>query len=67
VFSPSPWKGEGEDSVKRGFAPLKHPSCGYLVKGLKGTYVPLTNYLPLPLIREGGQGDRLIDDLLMLP
>ena len=36
---------------------------GYLVKGLKGTPVPLINYLPLPLLREGGQGDRLLSGL----
>ena len=41
----------------------KTPPRGYLVKGLKGTPVPLINYLPLPLLREGGRGDRLLSDL----
>jgi len=43
----------------------KTPPRGYLVKGFKGTPVPLINYLPLPLLREGGQGDRLLKNLLV--
>jgi hypothetical protein len=42
---PLSFKGEGEETLERGFAPLL-----------------LT--LPLPLLREGGQGDRLLNDLL---
>jgi len=41
---PLSFKGEGEETLERGEAPL----------------LPT---LPLPLIREGGQGDRLLSDL----
>jgi len=88
-------------SLERPLPLLDAPSCGYLVKGFKGTFVPLKNSLPLPLtkgkgiqgigllpyqitgkktlerglaplfstlplplIRKGGQGDRLLHDLL---
>jgi len=44
-FVPLSFKGEGEETLERGFAPLL-----------------LT--LPLPLIREGGQEDRLLNNLL---
>jgi len=45
--------------------PLSSPPCGYLVKGLKGTQVPLRNYLPLPLIKgKGIKGIGLINDLI---
>jgi hypothetical protein len=43
-FIPLSLKGEGEEILERGFAPLL-----------------LT--LLLPLVREGGQGDRLLNDL----
>jgi len=42
-FIPLSFKGEGEEILEKGFAPL----------------LPA---FPLPLIREGGQGDRLLDD-----
>jgi len=42
-FIPLSFKGEGEEILERGFAPL----------------LPT---LPLPLLREGGQGDRLLND-----
>jgi len=43
---------------------LNTPSCGYLVKGLKGTCVPFRNYLPLPLDKgKGIQGIGLIHNL----
>jgi len=44
---PLSFKGEGEEILERGEAPL-------LPK------------LPLPLIREGGQGDRLLNDLWLM-
>jgi len=43
-FIPLSLKGEGEEILERGFAPLL-----------------LT--LPLPLLREGGQGDRLLNNI----
>ncbi len=47
-FIPLSFKGEGEEVLERGEAPL----------------LPT---LPLPLIREGGQGDRLLNDLDYIP
>ena len=47
-FIPLSFKGEGEEVLERGFAPL----------------LPT---LPLPLLREGGQGDRLLNDLDYIP
>jgi len=43
-FIPLSLKGEGEEILERGFAPL-FPT------------------LPLPLLREGGQGDRFLNNL----
>jgi len=46
-FIPLSLKGEGEEILERGFAPL-------------------LSTLPLPLIREGGQGDRLLNNFNMV-
>jgi hypothetical protein len=54
--------------LKRGaLAPLKHPiKLGSLSKGKEGEIIErgealLLPRFPLPLLREGGQGDRLIN------
>jgi len=44
---PLPLKGEGEEVIERGEAPL-------------------LSTLPLPLLREGGQGDRLLNNTLTI-
>ena len=61
---------EGESIYRRGAsAPLKHPiKLGSLSKGKEGEIIkrggaPLLPTFPLPLLREGGQGDRLINSL----
>jgi len=47
-FIPLSLKGEGEEILERGFAPLFSTP-------------------PLPLLREGGQGDGLLNNLFTLP
>jgi hypothetical protein len=65
-FIPLSLKGEGEIVFKRGAnAPLKHPIY-FQREGeeiLERGSAPLLPTLPLPLLREGGQGDRLLNNL----
>ena len=52
-LSPSPYQGEGEDdSLKRGFAPLRHPAIE--VRELKRGFASLTQPPPPLLFRRGG-------------
>jgi len=42
---------------------LTHLRGWLFSKGIKRGEAPLRNYFPLPLTREGGQGDRLLNDI----
>jgi hypothetical protein len=52
-LSPSPWKGEGEEILERGFAPLKLPISGenpnflevWLIISLARQHQPISRYL----------------------
>jgi len=58
---PLSFKGEGDMNKRGANAPLKHPPCGYSIKGLKGTFVPLRNSLPSPLTKGRGiKGEGLV-------
>ena len=59
---PLSFKGEGGDNIEERLTPLLNTlSYGYLVKGLKGTKVPLRNSLPSPLMKGRGiKGEGLV-------
>jgi hypothetical protein len=63
-FIPLSLKGEGEEILERGFAPLRHPLLLLYRKGKpEGADAPSENTIPLPLIRKASQGDRLLNNL----
>jgi len=57
-------KGEGEGLVLKGWNPFNLPPLAKEKGRVLGRgSAPLLPLLPLPLVREGGQGDRLLSNL----
>jgi len=56
----------GKWFILREAKPLFISPCSRIViKGVLEGLRPSLTYLPLPLLREGGQGDRLLNELLV--